>query len=192
VHTLQIEPNLSGELQVVALAYDPHTSRFDVSLDLPTSAALRRQSARYTGTVIETVDAVGVERPVEHGEVLKASDLTVLHRPKAEDPGIGDINKVVGLAARHELRPGQPIRSADLMKPEIVQRNDTVTIVFEAPGVTLTLRGKAQDSGAVGDTIGVLNLESKRVVQGTVTAPGRINVGVVATRLVDNATGRHE
>jgi flagellar basal body P-ring formation protein FlgA len=185
--TLHVEPNAAGELQVLGLAYDPRTARFDVTFDLPSSAALNRQPTRYTGTAFETVTAVTVERPVEHGEVLKASDLTVLRRPKTDGGLVADIDAAVGRAARRALRPGQPIRDADLMKPEIVQRNDTVTIVYEAPGLVLTLRGQAQDAGALGDTINVLNVQSKRVVQGVVAGPGRVNVTVQATRLVENA-----
>jgi flagellar basal body P-ring formation protein FlgA len=192
VRTLQVEPTVTGNLQVLALAYDPRTTRFDVTFDLPSSVELRRQSARYTGTAIETADTVAVEHPVEHGEVLKASDLTILRRPKAEGGGATDINAVVGLAARHQLHPGQPLRAADLMKPEVVQRNDTVTIVYQAPGVTLTLRGQAQDAGALGDTINVLNVESKRVVQGTVVGPGRVTVSAITTRVVENTSERHE
>ena len=47
------------------------------------------------------------------------------------------------MAARRALRAGQPLRSADLMKPELVQRNETVTLVYEVPGIVLTMRGKA-------------------------------------------------
>ena len=72
------------------------------------------------------------------------------------------------------------------MKPAIVQRNDTVTIVYEAPGFTLTLRGQAQDAGALGDTISVLNVESKRVVQGVVSGPGRVTVNATPKQLVEN------
>ncbi len=57
-----------------------------------------------------------------------------------------------------------------------MQRSDTVTIVYEAPGLTLTLRGQAQEAGALGDTISVLNVQSKRVVQGVVSGPGRVTV----------------
>jgi flagellar basal body P-ring formation protein FlgA len=192
VRTLEVEPNATGELQVVALSYEPRTSRFDITLDLPASAALRRQSARFTGTAIETVDDVAVTHPVEHGEVLKASDLTTVRRPKSEGTALTDPATVVGLSARHQLRPGQPLYAADLMKPEIVQRNDTVTIVYEAPGITLTLRGKAQDSGALGDTISVTNIESKRVVQGTISGPDRVNVGAVTTRVVDSGAQKPE
>jgi flagella basal body P-ring formation protein FlgA len=103
-----------------------------------------------------------------------------------------DIDAVVGLSAKHELHPGQPLHSADVAKPDIVQRNDNVTIVYQAPGVMLTLRGLAQDAGALGDTIGVLNAESKRVVQAVISGPDRVMVKAVITRVVDNAQERPE
>lgn len=188
VRTVQAEASASGELQVHALSFDARTNRFDVTLDLPSSQQLNRQALRFTGTAIETVDAVAVNRPVERGEVLQADDLTVLRRPKAQSSsGISATGAAIGMAARHELRPGQPLVASDLMKPEIVQRNDTVTLVYEAPGLTLTLRGQAQEAGGLGDTIGVLNVESKRVVQGVVSGPDRVTVGAVTTRLVENA-----
>jgi flagella basal body P-ring formation protein FlgA len=188
VRTLQIEPTATGPLQVVALAYDQHTARFDVTFGLPASAELHRQSAHYSGTAIETVDAVTVTRPVERGEVLKASDLAVLRRPKTDIGVLTGLDVVVGLAARRPLRPGQPLAPIDVMKPEIVQRNDTVTIVYQAPGVTLTLRGQAHDAGALGDTIGVLNMESKRVVQAVISGPDRVTVSAITTRVVDSGT----
>jgi flagella basal body P-ring formation protein FlgA len=185
VRTLNVEPNVSGELQVVALNYNRRTARFDVTFDLPASAASHWQSMRYTGTAVETVDAVSVDHPVEHGEVLKVSDLTIVKRPKAEGPVITDLRAATGLAARHQLHPGQPLHDADLMKPAIVQRNDNVTIVYEAPGLSLTLRGQAQDSAALGDTITVQNVQSKRFVQGVVTAPGRVTVIAAPARFVE-------
>jgi flagellar basal body P-ring formation protein FlgA len=188
VRTLQVEPEITGALQVASLSYDPRTTRFDVTFDLPSSVELRRQAARFTGTAQATVDAVAVERTIEHGEVLKASDLTVIRRPKSEGTALSDPSAVVGLAARHQLHPGQPLSTADVMKPEIVVRNDTVTIVYQVPGVTLTLRGQAQDNGALGDTIAVLNVESKRVVQAVISGPDRVTVGAIVTRVVDNAT----
>ena len=187
VRSLQVEPDATGELQAVNLSYDPRTTRFDVTFDLPRSPTLHRQPAHFTGTALETVAAVTVDHPVERGEILKASDLAVLRRPKTESGVITERNAVIGLAARHPLRPDQPLRASDLTKPEIVARNETVTIVYQAPGITLTLRGQAQDAGALGDSIGVLNVQSKRIVQGVITAPGRVTVSAAPTRLVDNA-----
>ena len=189
VRTLQIEPNMTGELQVLALSYDPRTTRFDVTFDMPESIALHRQPARYTGTAIETVNAIAVDRPIERGELLKASDLTMVRRPKAEaGTALTDGNAAVGLAARHALRPDQPLAAADLMKPEIVARNDSVTIIYQVPGVTLTLRGEAKDAGAIGDTISVINTETKRVMQAVVSGPDRVTVGPVTAQVVENST----
>jgi flagella basal body P-ring formation protein FlgA len=192
VRTLQVEQDVTGELQVISLSYDARTTRFDVTFDLPSSAELHRQGARYTGTAIETMDAVGVDQPIERGQVLKASDLTILRRPKDESGALTDLDATVGLAARHLLRPNQPLTTADLMKPNLVLRNDIVTIVFQAPGVTLTLRGQAQDPGALGDTIAVLNAESKRVVQAVVSGPDRVMVGAITTHVVDNGAPSSE
>jgi flagella basal body P-ring formation protein FlgA len=51
-----------------------------------------------------------------------------------------------------------------------------VTIIYEVPGIGLSARGKAIESGAEGDVVNVLNLQSKRTVQGTVTGPGRVTI----------------
>jgi flagella basal body P-ring formation protein FlgA len=187
VHALQVEPGATGELQVRALNYDPRSGRFDATLDLPSSLLLQREPARLTGRAIETVDAVTVDRPIERGVVLHASDLIVLRRPKAEAGGLVVESAAVGLAARRQLHPGQVISTADLMKPEIVQRNDTVTLVYQAPGLLLTLRGTAEDAGAAGDTISVRNDQTKRVVQGVVSGPGRVVVANTTTQFVDGA-----
>jgi flagellar basal body P-ring formation protein FlgA len=58
------------------------------------------------------------------------------------------------------------------MRPDLIQRNDIVTLVYEVPGVVLTMRGRATEGGAEGDTISVLNEQSKRTVQGTIAGPG--------------------
>ena len=187
VRTLQVEASASGALQVGALAYDPRSGRFGATLELPSSLVLQREGGRLTGRAIQTVDAITVDRPVERGELLAASDLTIVRRPKTEAGRLLAMRAAIGMAARHSLNPGQPISAADLMKPEIVQRGDTVTLVYQAPGLVLTLRGKAQDPGALGDTIGVLNDQTKRVVQGIVSGPGRVMVADAATHLADGA-----
>jgi flagella basal body P-ring formation protein FlgA len=115
-----------------------------------------------------------------------------VRRPKAEGAVITDVQATVGLAARHQLRPGQPLHDSDLMKPAVVQRNDIVTIFYEAPGISLTLRGQAQDAGALGETINIMNIQSKRLVQGVVTGPGRVTMAAVPSRVIESARAAPE
>ena len=71
-------------------------------------------------------------------------------RPRSATTRIA-ADQAVGLAAKRALRAGQALRATDLMQAEVVQRNETVTIVYEVPGIVLTMRGKALEAGAVGD-----------------------------------------
>ena len=60
------------------------------------------------------------------------------------------------------------------MKPETIQRGEHVTLIYQVPGIVLTVRGKAAEGGAEGDTISVLNEQTKRTVQGVIVGPGRV------------------
>jgi flagella basal body P-ring formation protein FlgA len=65
-----------------------------------------------------------------------------------------------------------------------------VTLIYEVPGIVLTIRGKAADSGAEGDVISVLNEQSKRTAQGTIVGPGRVLVSNGSPRLASNDAPR--
>lgn len=190
LRTINIESSVTGELQVARLAYSPGARRFDITMFLPGSALLRRSPLRLTGTVVETAEGVVLAHALKRGQVIRPDDVIAERRPRAElgDDRVGGIDLAIGMAAQRPLRSGQVLKQSDLMKPEMVQRNEMVTLVFEVPGVTLTMRGKALETGAEGDTIGVLNLESKRTVQGIVTGVGRVTVIGAMTGI---ASGRH-
>ncbi len=130
-------------------------------------------------------------RPLAAGDVVKASDLTIVRRPKAEAGAnvVTDAAQAMGLAARRAMRPGQIMRQTDLMKPEVVARNENVTITYEVPGIVLTMRGKALETGAQGDVINVLNVASNKAIQATVAGPGHVIVSSRA-RHRRNAAGR--
>ena len=83
------------------------------------------------------------------------------------------------------MRAGQPLHTAELTKPEIVHRGDMVTLHYEVPGIVISMRGKATENGALGDTVSVLNEQSKRTIQGVVSSPGHVTVvnSVVANRV---------
>jgi len=175
IRTVHIDPNVGGELQIVRSYYEPRSGRFEVAIELPGS---RRQVMRYTGVLFEGVETAVLLRPLARGEVIRRSDVTIERRRKSElqNDSIGPTDAVLGLAARQALRAGQALRRADIMKPELVQRNETVTLMFEVPGIRLTMRGKAMESGAEGDLVSVVNVQSKRTIQGTVAGPNLVVV----------------
>ncbi len=188
IRILHVEPTVGGDLVVSRMNVDPRTGRFDIAFELPGSTLSRRAGLRFTGTVTEIVEAAMLTRSLRIGEIVKASDVTMGRRPKAELRGEGmGPDQVIGMAAKTALRNGQALRTDDLIKPQIVQRNEAVTIYYEVPGIMLTVRGKAIEGGAMGDVVGVLNIQSNRTVQATVIGPGRVTIAAAGPLIASAA-----
>ena len=68
------------------------------------------------------------------------------------------------------------IRSHDVVSPRLVTRGSLVTMKIETPFITVTSQGKSEQDGAQGDVVRVMNTQSNRVVEGTVTAPGTVEI----------------
>jgi flagella basal body P-ring formation protein FlgA len=162
----------SGPLMPTRLNIDPRSGRFDVTFQSGDS------HVRLTGSAVESYDAVVLTRPVARGDVLRASDLTVERRPKAQLQAdmVRDPAAAIGMASQQALRAGQTIRTADLTRPQLVKRGEPVMVRYEVPGIVLTARGKAEEDGSLGDTINIQNVQSKRMIQGVVTGPGLVVV----------------
>jgi flagellar basal body P-ring formation protein FlgA len=188
VRTLMVEASATSELTVAQLSYEPRTTRFEVAFELPGSAIARRLSLRFTGSLSETFEAVVPTHELKQGQVIGISDIAVERRPKASfsSTTLTTIEQAQGLSAKHALRAGQVIRQADVAKPELVARGETVTIMFQVPGITVTILGKAVEPGALGDMINVINVQSKHTIQATVVGPGRVSVSAPTPRLAAN------
>jgi len=188
VRTVVVEATATNELTVVRLSYEPRTTRFDIAFELPGSALARRLPLRFTGSLAETFQAVVPTHEIAQGQVIKVSDLALERRPKTSSTAttLTTIEQAQGLSTKHALRAGQVIRQADVAKPELVGRGETVTIVFQVPGILLTILGKAAEPGALGDVISVLNVQSKHTLQATVIGPGRVSVNAPTARLAAN------
>jgi flagellar basal body P-ring formation protein FlgA len=176
---IHVEQNAAAELQATRIVFERATGRFDLTFEIPGSMQMRGTTLRYIGSVVETRNVAVLIHALARGDVLKKTDVAVERRPRAglADDTAEDTDDLVGLAARQQLHAGQPLRTADLVKPQLVLRGDPVTITYEVPGVILTIRGKALESGAEGDLISVVNGQSKRPLQATVTGPGRVTIG---------------
>jgi flagella basal body P-ring formation protein FlgA len=174
----------AGDLTVASASFDPRSRRFDVTLATDGSATPLR--LRHTGTLVETTPTAVLVRPLGRGDVIRASDIVIERRPRSNVPSgaLDQPEQLVGMAARRPLTASQPLRAADLMKPELVRQNETVTMLYQTPGLALSVRGKALESGADGDLINVLNIQSKRTVQGTVVGPGRVMVMVMTPQII--------
>ncbi len=182
-----VEPAAKGDPRVTRITYDTANRRFYAVVELPAGTDAHA-SLRLYGRATVTAEVAVLANSVARGAVLKDSDVRIERRARTEigRDAIVDRDQAVGLAARDALEPGQPLRASQLMKPELIQRNDQVTLVYQVPGITLTVRGKAVEGGAEGDSISVLNEQSKRTIQGVIVGPGRVLISTGGPRMVAN------
>ncbi|KPF66294.1 hypothetical protein IP69_15190 [Bosea sp. AAP35] len=175
---IAVEPELTGEVTVTDLSYDARARRLQARIGVPGSMALRLKPVRIGGQLVETVEVVVPRRAIARGETLTRDDVTIERRPRDGQVSdlVADPRAAVDKVATRALMAGLPLRGSDVRREEIVAKGDLVTIIYESRGLTITMRGKAGEAGAMGDVVTVTNPQSKRVLQGTVSGPGRISV----------------
>ncbi len=106
--------------------------------------------------------------------VLVAEDFTLVD---AEIPGaLTDPDLAIGQEARVTIYAGRPISADDLGAAALVERNQTVSLVFRSSGLSILTEGRALSRGGAGDVIKVMNLSSHTTVTGTIETDGSVSV----------------
>lgn len=132
-----------------------------------------------------TVEVLTYTRSLAAGEIVQPSDVawTPVQAHLAPGDAPQDAEAVIGQAARRALRTGAPVSPRDLSRPVVVKANDLITVTYNLDGVSLSLQAKAMQGGATGDSISVLNPQSKKTIVAVVTGPGQAVVGPEADGL---------
>lgn len=135
--------------------------------------------AQLDGQAEHRIAVPVLTRAVPRGDVVRASDLRFQDMAYARTlgtPTLVDTADIVGQAARRTLRAGAPVNPDDLTEPLMVERQDLVTLVYRHGALALTVRARALDDGAHGQSVDVMNLQSNRTVRGVVAGHGLIHV----------------
>jgi flagella basal body P-ring formation protein FlgA len=119
-------------------------------------------------------DSMVATRTIRAQTVLTAEDFALVD---ADIPGaLSDPAQAIGLETRVTLYAGRPISLGDLGSAALVERNQTVMLVFRSAGLSILTEGRALDRGGVGDVIKVMNLASRTTVIGTIDPDGSVSV----------------
>ena len=124
---------------------------FSLGLSLASPATLKANDLIRTGDII-TSENVSPEGDVWHDE----------H------------SALLGREVRRTVYAGQSIRPQDTQSPRLVKRNQIVTLKYMRGGLEISLTGRAMGEAGLDETVPVLNLQSRQIVEGTVQAGGWI------------------
>jgi flagellar basal body P-ring formation protein FlgA len=122
-------------------------------------------------------------RNIMSGELVSASDLIWSDAAVAPSDAPSDADKVIGMVARRPLRMGAGVGSHDVTAAKVIHRDDTISVSYQAGGITLVLQAKAMGDAAVGESLQVLNLQSKKTIEAVASGAGQALVGPRAQSL---------
>lgn len=137
------------------------------------------QKKIWVKTYIEVLKPVVVtRRPMARNQVISADDISLEKRDLAKVPpgALMNVHEVVGLRLKRTLGVGAVLRSAFVDKPLVVKRGDVVKLLIETISLKITALGRVDQRGGIGDTVRVINLDSKRRVYGQVVDSQTVRV----------------
>jgi flagella basal body P-ring formation protein FlgA len=183
-HTAPITPAIN------ITKLDETAHRFSATVQLESEGAGGRtpvgQSFVVEGRYEPWVRVPSVAHRVSGDTPITEADIAWLNVPehRVGRDTLLEPTQIIGQAPRRVLMPGRPIQAEDVMKPQVIKKNDNVTMVFETPHMQLRAMGVAMGDGAVGDRVSVRNPDSHATVYAIVQAPGVVRV---APRMVETS-----
>ena len=129
------------------------------------------------GEVIKLITPKAVVYP---GDVVSESMVMKVRfrvRPRSGSTFVREFDQIVNMVARRTLVPGRPIHLSSLREAYVVNRGDSLTMIFSNAGLSIVGTVVALQPGATGKRIRVRNVDTGVVVSGVVQADGTIRAG---------------
>jgi len=189
----------SPKVQIIKIideseAFDPAVKNLKFSLDTETlnSNGASTLSLRFTDAegrlakLIKLKADLSIQKQVavaakalRGGETLEADDFVWEWREaKQLSPSAVMGQAPVGFTLRSAVRSGEVLDQNRFNSPSVVKKGEMVNIKVAGQGITISGKGVAQESGKLGQTIRVLNIDSKKEIFGIVTGQEKVEVRI--------------
>jgi flagella basal body P-ring formation protein FlgA len=189
------EPYISGSYELINVTFSTPPALPPGKVEYRFSPQPSSNPAYLTGTLFFSVDgqeagrvrvtaqvdlrmpAVVAARDLPRGHVLSEIDLSESQVPYMLAKGsLTEINQALGQTLKTSVRTGAPVRDRDLVRTSMVKKGEVVTIIAQTGGLKITALGQAKQDGALGQTISVINQDSKKTISAKVIGPGMVEV----------------
>lgn len=131
-------------------------------------------------TITQFADVVVTTEAVSRGELLRASQLKLERRPLnlLQHGYLRSIKQAVGQRIKTTLARGQIVSPGQINRPYDIKQGQNVNILAKSTHFSVRIKGKALANGRIGDKIRVKNVSSNKIVEGTVTYNGYVEIGL--------------
>lgn len=169
-----LPPGAAAGFRIDGFAFDERSGRFSAAV----LAAGQREPLRISGRAHASEALPVLRARVAPGETITKADIEWKAMPAGRygSDYVDRADDLIGMTPKRPIGLGHPIRMNDVGRRELVTKNALVSMIAQAPGLTITLTGRAIEGGSTGDVIQVMNLQSKKMLQATVTGPNQVHV----------------
>lgn len=149
------------------------SGRFNATLSLPTVSGASRL-VEIAGRVYATRKLPVPARHLRRGETITADDIVwrQVRSRTGDHIMVNDLDDIIGLTPRRTLVANKPIRRTDITPRIVIRKGDQIQVSLRTGSMTLTTRGIALQAGAVGASIRIRNVNSRKIIEATVTNAG--------------------
>ncbi|MGE4351068.1 MAG: flagellar basal body P-ring formation chaperone FlgA [Bdellovibrionales bacterium] len=174
---IYLPATLEPDFSLMNFSYDETSHRFRSELVARTDE--RPINQPITGRVVIKKSVPVLIRRLSAGTTVTPSDITyiTLNEDQIGNDVLTDEVEIIGQELRRDEQEGDVLRAHDVIPPRLVTRGALVMIKIQTPTMLITTQGKALQDGTKGDVVRILNVQSNRVVEGTVEATGVVRIG---------------
>ena len=119
-------------------------------------------------------------RQLQKGTELTAADVKLKKHDLADLPYgyFEDLKDGIGMKLKRRVLADSVLTPAMLKKQQVISRGQSVSIIAQSGSMMVRMAGKALGNGAVGERIKVMNIKSRKKLEGTVTSSGEVEVEI--------------
>lgn len=175
--TIVLPQDLPENVEISSFNYDTQKDYFQASLVAP-SLDNPVKKILVSGFVERLVSVPVLRGNLQRGTIIGESDIEMVEMPQKtlQHNIIMDKERLIGMTPRRIAYAGKYILAGTLERPQLVERGEKVTIMFQESPLVLTAKGKAMQSGAKGDLIRVKNTNSSRTIDAYITGENQVVV----------------
>lgn len=178
---IHVPIGLNATVGIDDITYEPRARRFAAIVSAPANDPAGKK-LRLTGKLHNVIKVPVPARALARGDTVTKRDIKWV-RVRADRVMPDTITKaedLIDMAAKRGLRADLLIRQSDVERPVLIPRGSMVTVTLNHGPLALSAQGKSLESGAMGDTIRIINGRSKSVFEGLVIGPGRARVDLTS------------
>lgn len=164
-------------LEITAMNLDIQKDTFSAVIVSP-SASDPIKRINVSGRIERIVAVPVLASSLRNGDIIGVRDIDWVDLPQNRIANGTILNEsdVINMTPKRTVQGGKPIIGNELERPKMVDRGESITLIFANGPMVLTTKGKSLQAGSMGDSVRVSNIDSNKNLQGTVTAHREVTI----------------